>query len=128
MDLTIADYQGKEIDPIVAQAFDKFINDENFVRSRAFAQFFWRLNMRNFEKACEKIKAEQPDKPDLVIKEEVKSKFLSDFAQFTPEAGRQIVRQLGVLLLLEWDIENAIILDSVRKQKDVQLRTAKEIL
>ena len=39
LDLTISDYQGKEIDPIVAQALEKFINDENFVRSRAFAQF-----------------------------------------------------------------------------------------
>ena len=36
--------------------------------------------MGNFEKACEKIKAEQPDKPNLVIMEEVKSKFLSNFA------------------------------------------------
>ena len=43
--LTIVDYQGKEIDPIVSQAFEKFISDENFVRSRAFAQFLWRLNM-----------------------------------------------------------------------------------
>ena len=36
LDLTIADYQGKEIDPIVAQASKRFINDENFVRSSAF--------------------------------------------------------------------------------------------
>ena len=62
LDLTVADYQGKEIDLIVAQASEKFINDESFVRSRAFAQFLWRLNIGNFEKTCEKIKAEQPDK------------------------------------------------------------------
>ena len=37
LDLIVADYQGKEIDPIVAQASEKFINDENFVKSRAFA-------------------------------------------------------------------------------------------
>ena len=128
MDLTIANSQGKEIDPIVAQALEKFINDENFVRSRAFAQFLWRLNIGNFEKTCEKIKAEQPDKSDSIIKEEVKSKFLNDFSKFTPEAGRQIVKQLGVLLLPEWDIVNAIIFDSVRKQKDVQLKTEEDVL
>ena len=32
-------YQGKEIDPIGAKASENFINDENFVKSRAFAQF-----------------------------------------------------------------------------------------
>jgi len=37
LDLTIVDYHGKEIDPIVAQASDKIINDESFVKSRAFA-------------------------------------------------------------------------------------------
>ena len=87
-DLTIVDYRGKEIDPIISQASQKFINDENFVRSRAFAQFLWRKNIGNFEKTCEKIKVEKPDKPDSIIKEEVKSKILSDFSQFTPEARR----------------------------------------
>ena len=80
LDLTVADYQGKEIDPIVAQASKSFINYENFVKSRAFSQFFWRLNMGNFEKTYEKIKAKKLDKPDSDIKEEVKSKFLNDFS------------------------------------------------
>ena len=128
LDLTVADYQGKEIDPIVSQASEKFINDEKFVKSRAFAQFLWRLNIGNFEKTCEKVKAEQPDKSDSAIKEEVKSKFLNDFAQFTPEAGRQIVKQSGVLILPEWDIVNALIFYSIRKQKDVKLETKEKIL
>ena len=37
LDLTIADYQGKEIDPIVSQASEKFVNDDSCVKSRAFA-------------------------------------------------------------------------------------------
>lgn len=88
LDLIVVDYQGKEIDPIIAEASQKFIDDESFVRSRAFAQFLWRKNIGNFEKTCEKIKEEKPDKSDSVIKEEAKSKFLSDFSQFTPEAWR----------------------------------------
>ena len=123
LDLIISDYQGKEIDPIVSQASKRFINDEIFVKSRAFAQFLWRLNIGNFEKTCEKLKAEQPDKLDSDIKEEVKSKFLNDFAKFTPEARRQIIRQSGVLVLPEWDIVNAMVFDLVRKQKDVQFKT-----
>lgn len=90
--LTISGYQGKEIDPIVAQAYEKFINDNFFVKSRAFAQFFWRLNIWIFEKTCEKIKVDQPNRPDSIIKEEVKLKFWSDFGQFTPKAERQIVK------------------------------------
>ena len=79
--------------------------------------------MGNFEKMCKKIKLEHPDKLDFVIEEEVKSKFLSDFARFTPEARRKILKQLGVLLLPEWHMVNALVFDSVRKQKDVQFRT-----
>ena len=128
LDLTIADYQGKEIDPLVSQASEKFLNDDNFVKSRAFAQFLWRSNIGNFEKTCKRIKAEHPDKSDSAIEEEVKSSFLNDFARFTPEAGRKILKQSGVLLLPEWDIANAIVFDSVRKQRDVKFRTTEEVL
>ena len=38
------------------------------------------------------------------------------------------MKQSGVLLLPEWDIVNAIVFDSVRKQKDVQFRTIEEVL
>ena len=77
---------------------------------------------------CEKIKVDQLDRSDSIFKEDVKSKFLSDFSQFTPEAGRQIVKQLGVLILPEWDIANAMIFDSISKEKDVQYNIEEEIL
>ena len=66
-DLTIADYKGKEIDPIIGQVSQKFIDDESLVRSRAFAQFLWRRNIGNFEERCKKIKVEQPNKLDSDI-------------------------------------------------------------
>ena len=31
LDLTVADYRGKEIDPIISQAYDQFISDNDFV-------------------------------------------------------------------------------------------------
>ena len=58
LDLIVADYKGKEIDPIIAQASQKFIDDESFVKSRAFAQFLWRKNIGNFEERCKRIKVE----------------------------------------------------------------------
>ena len=41
LDLTMADYRGKEIDPIISQAYDQFISDNNFVKTKAFKQFLW---------------------------------------------------------------------------------------
>lgn len=56
-DLTIADYRCKGIDPIIAQASKKFIDDEYFVRSRALAQLLCRKNLGNLEERYKKIKA-----------------------------------------------------------------------
>ena len=41
LDLTVANYNGKEIDPIISQAYDQFISDNDFVKTRAFKQFLW---------------------------------------------------------------------------------------
>ena len=46
--LTMEDYRGKEINPIIAQAYKKFIYDEIFVKSKEFSQFLWRRNINNF--------------------------------------------------------------------------------
>ena len=108
-DLTISNYRGREIDPIIAQESQNFIDDENFVKSRAFVQFLWRNNIGNFEAKCKTIKIEKPNKLDFKIEEEVKDKFLEDFSQLTPKARRWLVKELGVLILPKWDIANAII-------------------
>jgi hypothetical protein len=86
--LTIVDYRGREIDPIIAQASQNFIDDKIFVNSRAFAQFLWRRNIGNFEAKCKTIKIEQPNKLDSKIEEEVKAKFMEEFSQLTLEVGR----------------------------------------
>ena len=74
------------------------------------------------------IKAKKPNKLDSNIEEEVKAKFLQDFSQLTPKAKRQLVKELGVLLFPEWDIANAMIFYSIRKEKDVQYKIEEEIL
>ena len=47
---------------MIAQASQNFIDDENFVKTRTFAQFLWRRNIGNFEIKCKLIKLEQPNK------------------------------------------------------------------
>lgn len=77
--LTFSYYRAREIDPIIAQASQKFIDDENFVKSKAFAQFLWRKNIGHFKTRCKSIKIEQLSKLDSEIEEEVKAKFMEDF-------------------------------------------------
>ena len=36
LDLTVADYRGKELDPVLEQASHQFLVDDSFVKSRAF--------------------------------------------------------------------------------------------
>ena len=38
-DLTISNYRGKEIDPIITQESQKFMDDEIFVKTKDFSQF-----------------------------------------------------------------------------------------
>ncbi len=54
LDLTIVDYRGRELDPILEQASHQFLTDDSFVKSRAFQQFAWRTNMNVFEEKCKK--------------------------------------------------------------------------
>ena len=45
-DLTISDYRGKELDPVLEQASHQFLSDDSFVKSRAFHQFSQRVNIK----------------------------------------------------------------------------------
>ena len=35
-ELTVADFRGRELDPILEQASQQFLSDDSFVKSRAF--------------------------------------------------------------------------------------------
>lgn len=41
---------------------------------------------------------------------------MEEFKTITPEQRRDLVAQAGVLILPEWDIANALVLDAVRKE------------
>lgn len=82
--LTMEDFRGKEIDPIVEQEKRKYLEDEDFVKSRAFIQFLWHNIIENFEARCKKIKAKKPSKHDSEIEEEVKASLMEDKNQIIP--------------------------------------------
>ena len=50
----------------------EFLSNDNFIKSRAFYQFAWRINIENFEERYSKRKVEQPDKEDSFIQNEIK--------------------------------------------------------
>lgn len=72
MELSVSDFKGKDLDPIIEQDSHKFLLDDSFVNFRAFFQFAWRLNISDFEERCQKRKQEQPNKDDSIIKDEIK--------------------------------------------------------
>ena len=84
--------------------------------------------MQNFEARWKKIKAEKPSKEDSKIEEEIKENLLHDFDKITPKYGRKLLNDVGILILLEWDIANAIVFDVVKKEIYTKYRTKEEAM
>ena len=49
LELTMADYKGKELDLVIKLDSHEFLFDDYFIRTRAFFQFVWRVNMGKYE-------------------------------------------------------------------------------
>lgn len=116
MDLTNGELKGQEMDLIVKRASEEFLADSNFVTSGAFIQFLWKQNIDQFKTRCEQRKSEQPLKNTTQVEEEVKQEMMEEFKVITAEKGREMVAKAGVLILSEWDIVDALVLDAVRKE------------
>lgn len=68
MDLIAEEFKGKELDPIIKQASEEFLADNNFVTTGSFMQFFWKQNIEKFKAKCEKRKSEQPHKDASTVR------------------------------------------------------------
>ena len=112
-ELTVADFRGRELDPILEQASQQFLFDDSFVKTRAFHQFAWRENMHIFEERCKNVKTEHPEMDEASIQNQIKEQMMQEFQNITPEEGRQMVKVANVLLLPNWDIVDALIFNSV---------------
>ena len=53
---------------------------------------------------------------------------MEEFVQITPKEGRQLLKDSRILILLEWDIANAMIFYAIRKENDNQFKTKEEVL
>ena len=76
LELTIADYRGKELDPMVEQARPEFLSDDNFIKSRAFYKFSQRTNIENFEEICNKRKVEHLEMEYVAIQDQIKDEMM----------------------------------------------------
>lgn len=85
MHLTVGEFTGKELDPIIKQANEEFLADNSFVKIGSFMQFVWRTNIENFKKRCEKRKMEYLDKDTSAVEEEVKKEMMIEFEAITPD-------------------------------------------
>ena len=120
LDLTVADYSGRELDPVLEQASHQFLTDDNFVKSRAFQQFAWRVSMSIFEEKCRKMKTEHPEMDEIAIQEQIKEEMIKELQNISPEEGRRMVKASNILLLPGWDIADALVFNSVSNRLTLQ--------
>ena len=73
------------------------------------------------------MKAEQPNVEDSAIEEVVKEELTQGFNDITPEGGRILLKEAGILILLEWDIANAIVFDSVWREGQEKFKIEEEL-
>ena len=73
------------------------------------------------------MKAKQPNVEDSAIEEAIKEELTQSFNDITPEGGRILLKEVGILIFPEWDIANAIIFDSVRREGQAKFKTEEEV-
>ena len=83
--------------------------------------------MHNFQLKCKKIKVEQPNVEEHVIENVVKDELTRSFDDITPEGGKILLKDAEILILPEWDIVNAIVFDSVRREGQERFRIEEEV-
>ena len=127
-ELTVADFRGRELDPVLEQASPQFLSDDSFVKSRAFYQFAWRENMHIFEERCKNVKTNNLEMDEASIQKKIKEQMMQEFQNITPEEGRHMVKAANVLLLPNWDIVDALIFNSVSNDLELQDPNKKEFL
>ena len=76
--------------------------------------------MHNFEQRCNRIKEEQLDVEAYSIEKVVKEELIRSFDAITLEAGRELLKDAGILILPEWDIANAMVFDAMRRESQTK--------
>ena len=69
--------------------------------------------MHFFEERCKNVKIEHLEMDEASIQNEIKEQMMQEFQNITLEEGTHMVKVANVLLLPNWDIVDALILNSV---------------
>ena len=88
LDLIVADYRGRELDPVIEQASHEFLLDDHFVTSRAFYHFARSKNIGKYEERCNKVKIEYPEMEDATIQNQIEEEMMEEFQNLTPKEWR----------------------------------------
>ena len=83
--------------------------------------------MHDFQLRCNKIKVEQPDVEESTNEEVVKDELTKSFDDITHEASRALLKDARILILLEWDIANAMVFDAVKREGQASFKTKEEV-
>ena len=67
LELTVADYKGRELDPIIKQASHQFLLDDRFIKFGTFHQFAWWENIGKFEERCNKLRIKHPKMEETAL-------------------------------------------------------------
>ncbi len=70
--------------------------------------------MHNFHLRSKKIKVEQLDVEESSIEEMVKDELTNSFHDITPEGGRILLKDAGILIFPKWDITNAMVFEALK--------------
>lgn len=73
------------------------------------------------------MKTKEPNRHDSNIEEDMKTNLMQEFSQITHSWGRQLLKDLGVLIVPESEIANVIIFDAMRKEKETKFSTKEEV-
>lgn len=76
LDLTPLVLQGKDFRDARKEAYDKFLEDDTFVRSPTFLQLVWKMKIEEYKRRINKKKAQRPDRSNQENQEEVKNEMM----------------------------------------------------
>ena len=57
----------------------------------------------------------------------VKDEIIRSFDAITLDAGSELLKDVGILILLEWDIANTMVFDVVRREGQAKFRIEEEV-
>lgn len=111
LNLVTRQYNVQEIGDIILLEHEDFIADNDFISSKEFNTF---LCQHKGKKIRDVMKEKIEEEKILKLQEEVHLAM----REMTPENGRQLLKDVGVLIYSGWDMRSALLFDSFHRKHD----------